>query len=129
MRDEAALNGALDALTPGQRRAIGSFKIRSVVSEARTHLSTPSAWFLLMDGGSAPHEGRGRRHRLRGSGNASDRKAVPAGAEARAGESDGAAAGDGEAGDGEAGARGGSSATKGAKPAPGGGKGASLCAP
>ena len=46
-RGEAEANRALDAITPTQKAAIGRFKIRSVVSEARTHLSTPLAWFVL----------------------------------------------------------------------------------
>ncbi len=51
--DEAAALAALDALSPADKRAIGRFKIRSVLSEARVHLSTPRAWFALRDGGAA----------------------------------------------------------------------------
>ena len=49
-RGAAEANRALDAITPGEKAAIGRFKIRSVVSEARTHLSTPLAWFVLRQG-------------------------------------------------------------------------------
>ena len=40
---------ALSKITQKQKSEIGSFKIRSVLSEAKTHLSTPDAWFLLRD--------------------------------------------------------------------------------
>ena len=49
LRGRPAEAKALDAITPSQKRDIGSFKIRSVISEATTHLSTPPAWFLLRD--------------------------------------------------------------------------------